>query len=221
MVVPAARRGNASRGLGASWGRLTGDGALAATLDTRRRLTLAGGLLVLALGSGSGPTRAADERGASMQLRQLGSLAGSWSFEGKWQGADGKPARGSGTSENRWILGGRYLQCDASAQGAAGEHAESRITFGYDGRHEHYFALMMDNQTPYHLQPTGSFWAATRSFILSGKERDEASGLVFSYRLLLRVESPDRYVIEVFLDTPGPAPVSFFEATYTRREATP
>jgi Protein of unknown function (DUF1579) len=185
------------------------------------RLTGAGGLVLLALAAGSGPAQPAEERGSGLELRPLDPLAGTWSFEGKWQGADGRPARGNGVSENRWILGGRYLQCDAAAQGTAGERIESRIVLGYDGRHQHYFALILDNQNSYYLQPTGSYRASTRSFVLSGKGRDDASGLPFSYRLLLRVEGPDRYVIEVFFDTLGPAPISWFEAVYTRREASP
>jgi hypothetical protein len=189
-----------------------------ATLESRGRLARVGGIALIALAGSLAP---AEESGRGHELRSLLPLEGSWSIEGKWKGSDGKPLRANGISENRWILGGRYLQCDASAEGPAGERAESRIILGYDPRNAHYFALILDNQNSYYLQPTGTYSAASRSFILSGKERDEASGLAVTYRVLVRLEGSNRYVVELFFDTGGPAPVSWFEVVYTRREASP
>jgi hypothetical protein len=171
--------------------------------------------LLLLLGLGS-PRSFAGDGGPTPEHQQLGSFAGTWSFESRWRGADGKSHTRTGISENRWILGGRFLECDATGQGE-GERVESRIVLGFDPRQQRYFAVLLDSLTSYFLQPTGTYRASTRSFVLSGKERDPGAGSAFSYRLLLRVEGPDRYVIEVYFDTPGPAPMRLIEAVYTRR----
>ncbi len=162
--------------------------------------------------------RAADRSAADAppsELRVLDSLVGTWAVEGKWQGADGKVQIKTGTSLNRWILGGRFLECDAVAERVGGR-VESRILLGFDTREQSYFALIMDDQSSHYLRARGTYRASSRSFVLSGKERDEAAGRVYGYRFLLRLEGPDRYAIEVFFDIPGPAPLRLIEAAYAR-----
>jgi len=52
--------------------------------------------------------------------------------------------------------------------------------------------------------------------ILSAKERNESTGTAVVYRELLRIEGPDRHVLQIFLDVPGRPPLKTVEAIFTR-----
>jgi hypothetical protein len=148
--------------------------------------------------------------------RWLDPLAGSWTVELHRLGADGREARVSGTSENRWILDGRFLFCETTA-GEGPSRIDATTVYGFDNRQKKYFALGMHNLATYVMQPSGSFDPATQSFLLSGKERDEVTGSVLVYRELLKIEGPDRHVLRVYIDVPGRVPVKVVEAVFTRR----
>ncbi len=142
--------------------------------------------------------------------KRLDAFVGRWTFQGRWMGVDGKTVSLEGTSENRWVMGGRFLMCEASAE-VSGEKVETLTVLGFDQRQQRYFALALDSIASYYIPSSGTYEASTRSFVLSGKERDEITGVANSYRLVLRVEGPDRYAVEVFLDAhTGPLRVVSF-----------
>ena len=148
--------------------------------------------------------------------RWLDPLVGSWTVDLRWQGAGRVETRVTGTSENRWILDGRFLLCDSTA-GDGPSQIDGTTIYGFDSRQKKYFALSMSNLATYPMQPSGSYDPATHSFLLSGKERDEVTGGALVYRELLSIEGPDRHVLRVYFDVPGRSPVRVLEAVYTRR----
>jgi len=148
--------------------------------------------------------------------RWLDPLVGSWTVDLLWLAAGGRETRTSGTSENRWILDGRFLLCETTA-GEGPSRIDATTIYGFDNRQKKYFALGMHNLATYVMQPSGSFDPPTQSFLLSGKERDEVTGNVLVYRELLKIEGPDRHVLRVYFDIRGRAPVKVLEAVFTRR----
>jgi len=148
--------------------------------------------------------------------RQLDPLVGSWSVDLLWRGAGGIETRARGTSENRWILDGRFLLCDSTA-GEGPSRIDATTVYGFDSQQDGYFALSLHNLATSVLQLSGSFDRATQSFLLSGKQRDEVTGTVLVRRQLLKIEGPDRYVVRVYFDVAGRAPVRVVEAVFTRR----
>ena len=148
--------------------------------------------------------------------RWLDPLVGSWTVDLLWLAAGGRETRTSGTSENRWILDGRFLLCETTA-GEGPSRIDATTIYGFDNRQKKYFALGMHNLATYVMQPSGSFDPATQSFLLSGKERDEVTGSVLVYRELLKIEGPDRHVLRVYFDVLGRSPVKVLEAVFTRR----
>jgi hypothetical protein len=148
--------------------------------------------------------------------RWLDPLVGSWTLDLLWLGAGGREVRTSGNSENRWILDGRFLLCEATA-GEGPSRIDATTIYGFDARQKKYFALGMHNLATYIMQPSGSFDPVTQSFLLSGKERDEVTGNVLVYRELLKIEGPDRHVLRVYFDVRGRTPVKVLEAVFTRR----
>jgi hypothetical protein len=148
--------------------------------------------------------------------RWLDPLVGSWTIDVRWQGAGGVETRTTGTSENRWILDGRFLLCESTA-GDGPSRIDATTIYGFDNRQKKYFALALHNLATYVMQPSGSYDPSTHSFLLSGRERNEVTGSILVYRELLRVEGPDRFSLRVYFDVPGRAPVRILEAIYTRR----
>ncbi|HXK09643.1 MAG TPA: DUF1579 family protein [Vicinamibacteria bacterium] len=148
--------------------------------------------------------------------RWLDPLVGSWTVELRWPGVGQTEAHASGTSENRWILDGRFLLCESTA-GDGPSRLGGTTIYGFDSREKKYFALGLNNLATYYLQPSGSYDPVTRSFLLSGKERDEATGGSFVYRELLKIDGDDRHVLKVYLDVLGRPPVKVLEAVFTRR----
>jgi len=148
--------------------------------------------------------------------RWLDPLVGSWTVDLRWQGPGRAETRVTGSSENRWILDGRFLLCESTA-GAGPSRIDATTIYGFDNRQKRYFALGMNNLATYSMQPSGNYDPATHSFLLSGKERDEITGGVLVYRELLKIEGPDRHVLRVYFDVRGRSPVRVLEAVYTRR----
>lgn len=148
--------------------------------------------------------------------RWLDPLVGSWNVELRWLGAGEAETRTSGTSDNRWILGGRFLQCESTA-GEGPSRIDATTIYGFDNNQKRFFSLAFHNLATSYRELSGSYDPATQSFLLSGKERNEVTGSVLVYRELLKVEGPDRHVLKVYVDAQGRAPVKVAEAVYTRR----
>jgi hypothetical protein len=148
--------------------------------------------------------------------RWLDPLVGSWTVDLRWQVAGQAETRVTGTSENRWILDGRFLLCESTA-GEGPSRIDAMTIFGFDNRQNKYFALGLHNLATYIMQLSGSYDPSTHSFLLSGRERNEVTGGVVVYRELLSIEGPDRYVLRVYSDVPGRSPVKVLEAVYARR----
>jgi len=189
-------------------------------------------LATAAFGGSDEPTRAQasapaqpnleDEIARSMEAsrpgpehRWLDALVGSWNVDLRLLSA-GRETRTSGTSENRWILGGRFLLCESTA-GDGPSRVEATTIYGYDGREKRFFSLALSNLATSYEQRSGSYDPVTQSFLLSARERDESTGSVLVHRQVLKIEGPDRDVLTVYLDAGGRAPVKLLEAVFTRR----
>lgn len=147
--------------------------------------------------------------------RLMESLVGSWSVTATWN-VSGQKVKVTGVSENQFGLGGRFLECRASA-GDGDTRVEALTLIGYDDRRSRFSVVAMNDLMSFYLPAWGTFDPARKSFIFHGKERDEVTGGVLAYRELLRIESPDRHVVEYYLDVPNQAPVQILQATFTRR----
>jgi len=162
------------------------------------------------------PVRGASEaRPPAAELRFLEPLEGRFKIEmsSALPGRDKQTAHGS--CVNRFILASRFLQMECS-MGEAEARRDSVVVFGFDERKRQFFALALDSVRNYYLQPWGNYDQAAHSFILNGKERDDSSGSVMTYRVRLRVEGRQAYHLEAFLDVPPGAPLRIVEAVYTR-----
>jgi Protein of unknown function (DUF1579) len=147
--------------------------------------------------------------------RTFAPLEGSWSFQATVNQLDQASVMVNGTSENHFILGGRFLLCEAKS-GEGLKSAEMMTLYGFDNRKRQYFGVGMSSLASYALQPWGNYDGVNRSFVLSGRERDETTGQTLAYRILVRIEDADHHSLQLFYDLPGRAPYKVIEALFTR-----
>jgi hypothetical protein len=147
--------------------------------------------------------------------QRLSPLVGRFKQTGRWFFPGQPPLEVAGETDNRFILGGRFVECRAKAK-AGGIESESVSLFGFDRRRAEYFALGLDTLGTYYIHPWGRYDAARSAFILRGDEEDEASGTAFQYEFQLRLETPDRYVFELWFEFPGQKPMKVVELVHTR-----
>jgi hypothetical protein len=185
-------------------------------MDLRVRMTVLVVTVLLFLGAPP-PGPSEELRPPAPELHFLEPMQGRWKVDvslGR-PGPDQKhvPA----VCQSRFILAGRFLQSEC-AVGEADARREAWITMGYDERKRQFFAVIFDSQRGFYFQPWGHYDQTAKSFILSGKERDENSGMVGGYRLLWRIEGPDRLRLEAYLDAAPARPLRVVEAIYTRED---
>jgi hypothetical protein len=159
--------------------------------------------------------RAIDASRPGPEQQTLAPLVGTWKMDLTSYSPTQAPLSLTGTSENRWVLGGRFLLSETAA-GDGPVRVEGMMVFGYDARERRFFAVGLNNLGTGYDQWSGTYDPRDRSLILSGKHRNEATGAASVSRQQLKIEGPDRYSLRVFVDRPGRPPTKVAEATFTR-----
>jgi hypothetical protein len=159
--------------------------------------------------------RAIDASRPGPEQQWLAPLVGSWKMDLTSYSPTQAPLSLKGTSENRWVLGGRFLLSETAA-GDGAARVEGMTVFGYDIRERRFFALGLNNVGTGYNQWSGTYNPRDRSLILSGKQRNELTGAASVSRQQLKIEGPARYSLRMFVDRPGRPPMRVAEATFTR-----
>lgn len=79
--------------------------------------------------------------------KTLEPMVGSFTYTSKmWMDPKGKPMEAKGTSENKWILGGRFVQQTVKGT-VMGQEFEGMGLLAYDSFKEEYQSIWIDNMT--------------------------------------------------------------------------
>lgn len=101
----------------------------------------------------------------------LAGFAGKWKYTSKWwEAADAKPEESKGTSNNKMIMGGRFLQQEVKGK-SMGMPFEGLGVIGYDNLKKKYESTWLDNMGTGTMKGTGDYDATTQTL----KESGEAS----------------------------------------------
>jgi len=150
----------------------------------------------------------------------LAGLAGEWDQRIiGWSEPGSEPFELAGTAMNRPILGGRFIESQSSAS-YVGMPVEAVTIFGFDRRHGQYTAILMDSQGTYWITARGEL-REDGTIVMRGTDDMVTLNHVQVYDVVLRIDGPDRYVIEiVFQDDmhrKGGPPFKAVEIVHTRR----
>jgi hypothetical protein len=134
--------------------------------------------------------------GPGPEHEQLAKYAGKWDLTIKMG-----PQTFQCTTENRMIVGNRFLEIDYASKD---KKMEGQFSLGFDRRHQHYTLTAMDSFGTYPVHSQGKR-DGEQLAKLYGKDDDpmmKAMGFTKEFVHVLDFKSPDEFVIEVhFIDT--------------------
>jgi hypothetical protein len=208
----------------AAWiliGGMAGAGSVA-WAEGNRDKAAAGAATATAAGAkaeAGGPDAAALAKyaGPSDKHKLLASLAGSWDAHSKAFLRPGQPPQENhGTSENKLILGGRFLQEDYSNTFGKMPFQGHGLT-GYDLAKQKYVNVWVDNLGSGLTLSEGSLDPSGKVLTFTGSMFDPHSGKDRPTKTVTRIESADRHVFEIY-DIVDGKEVRIMEVVYTRRK---
>jgi hypothetical protein len=153
--------------------------------------------------------------------RLVDQFAGTWRAEQKmWMEPGGEPMVQTATAVSTGILGGRQVRMTYHGT-FMGQPFEGIAHTGFDNVTGQYTNSWIDNMSTGTFNSTGTYDAATRTYTFTGTMPDPmADGAPVPIREVLRVESNDRHVMEMYETRDGEA-LRTMEITFTRTGPAP
>jgi len=146
--------------------------------------------------------------------KALQPLVGDWKAEVKcWMDPSGSPEVSQGSAKATWTFNGRFLQEDFRGE-MMGKPFTGRTLLGFDNTKQTFNSVWMsDTQTSMF---TSEGKGDTKVITLEGKSSCPATGRRdIPMKTVLRIQSPDKHVLEMFDGSKGNAKT--MEITYTRQ----
>lgn len=143
----------------------------------------------------------------------LKSLEGKWKAVTKSWFAPGEPQTSEGVSENRIIMGGRFLEQKFNGT-AMGQPFEGYGLTGYDNQKGEYSTLWVDNMTTAMMSGTAKMDAAGQ--MISMAKMDGPDGKPVDTKMVTKIVDPNKHVFTVYT-LGGGKETPLMEITYTRQ----
>lgn len=132
----------------------------------------------------------------------LSDMPGSWNYKIQfWMSPGAKAEQSDGTSEIKWVLGGRFLQQDVKGV-AMGQPFEGRGTLGYNNVKKVYESTWIDNMATAMLIGSGTYNATAKTLTQTGLMTDCQEGKEKPYRTVTSFKDKDHFTYETY--TTGP-----------------
>jgi len=133
----------------------------------------------------------------------LEKMAGRFRTTTRYYQPGGEPWELEGVTDNRLILGGRFLACDAKF-GKADLENESHVILGYETRYERYINVTFDTMGTYYVTAAGQYDPESRTLVMTGQDEDPMEG-TRNYDFVTRFLDGGRFVNEIVFKFPGGA----------------
>lgn len=197
-------------------------------------LSIGAGVLLMAASSGAGQEKKAapkppmDEKAMMEMMQKLATpgeghkkidfMVGTWKTKNTmWMDPSKPPEKSEGTAEQRWVLGGRFIE----------QHFEGTFMgmpfsgLGYSGYYNYkkkYLSTWMDTFGTTMMNMTGSFDAAGKAMTFTGRMDDFTTGKVVTIREKLTVVTKDEFLLEMWGPDPQGKDFKMMEIRYTRKK---
>lgn len=149
--------------------------------------------------------------------KKLDVLVGTWQVKNSMWMAPGQPPMVSeGTSEQKWVLGGRFIE-----QRVEGTFMNMPFTglgyTGYDNYKKKYLAVWMDTAGTTIMNTAGTFNASGKALTSWGRMDDPSTGKVVLVRYRMTIVDKGELLFE--MSAPGPDGKDFrmMEIRYTKK----
>ena len=150
--------------------------------------------------------------------KKLGSMVGMWDATVKmFPTQHGAPvSQSQGISENKWVLGGRWVQ--ETFNGNFMGMAFSGIGYtGYDNIKKQYVGTWMDNMSTSTMVSTGSM-TGDKTYEFTSSMDDPMSGKTMPVKEKVTVVDDDHHVMEMWGPAPDGKMMKMMEISYSRKK---
>lgn len=151
--------------------------------------------------------------------KALEPLVGKWTYAMQWWMApNAAPEAMTGTSENSFTMGGRFLKQKVKGDPIPDHPAFEGLSFiGYDNLRKEYRSIWLDNMSTSMAQGTGQYDAATKTLMLQGDFSCPMTGETHRwYRDALTLVDADHSTYVSYSKTPEGKEYKAMEIRYTR-----
>ena len=149
--------------------------------------------------------------------KALDVFVGKWKAVCKfWMSPAEQPEVSEGTSDNRWIMDGRFIQQDFKGQ-AMGKPFEGIGITGYDIIRGEYTAIWLDNMATGIMTASGQYDATTKTFNQNGSmscplTMEKARPM----RTVIKIANNDHFTYETYMNGKAGKEFKGMEITYDR-----
>lgn len=141
---------------------------------------------------------------------------GKWTANMKcWKEPGGQPETSTGSSEAKWVFGGRFLE-DNFTGNFAGQAFQGRGYCGYDNIQKKYISTWLDSMSTGMMHASGSFDPATKTFTFTGESSNCMTGKVEKTRVVEKIVDNDHITMQMFGPGPDGKEYMSMEIAYTR-----
>lgn len=148
---------------------------------------------------------------------RLAPLVGVWDVAQRFRLTPDSPFHDvKGTAENRWVLGGRFVELSLAIEDPD-EPFRATGYLGFDRIEGEYVFAWLETASTALETRRGPATPEGDGFMLLGAHRDPESRAVKQTRLTLRMNGADAYRIDIAELPEGEKPFVYFEAVYRRR----
>lgn len=149
--------------------------------------------------------------------KRLDAFVGTWNTKLTMRMAPGaEPMTSEGTSENRWVMGGRLLE-QRFRGNFMGAPFEGLGFTGYDNVKKHYWGTWMDTMSTGMMLAKG-WMPDDKTWIFSGSYPDPMTGKDTRVEERITVNSPDQHTFEMYGPAPDGSMFKTMEIVYTRKK---
>lgn len=147
----------------------------------------------------------------------LQAMAGKWKAIIKHKMSPDQPWEESkGESSGEMVMGGRYLLQKFSGEGMMGMPFEGLGIVGYDNMKKKYVSMWIDNMGTMLWVAEGTCDGSGKVITFHNTFLDPMTGKETEATTIYRIESPDRYIMEMFGLTPEGKEYKSLDIAYTR-----
>ena len=134
-----------------------------------------------------------------------------------WAAPGAPPQTSEGVSENRWIMGGRYVE-ERFKGSMMGMEFEGLGYTGYDNITKKYWGSWVDNMSTGTMTSTGTTSDGGKTWTFDATMSDAMSGKVMKLKQKLNVKSADEHVFEMWGSDKKGKTFKMMEIVYTRKK---
>ena len=150
--------------------------------------------------------------------KKLDGMAGTWDTKiTMWMMPGMDPTSSTGTSENKWIMGGRYLEQRFTGS-FMGMPFEGIGYTGYDNIKKQYFGTWMDNMSTGVMMSTGAMGGDGKTWNFTATMPDPMTGKDSTVEEKIVVVDADHHTMEMWGPAPDGRNYKMMEIAYSRKK---